>query len=224
MRYDKCELLGFDIRLCPEDYVEALWDRKMRDIHLLSPEINWPLSVDTMIWPSLFRYFRDCSIHSYFQFNEAIDVTPRNTRHSALELWSSLDEMKNYYLGQKDMAPKNGISIAIILLLRDKSLQSDEFWNTVLDPPLSIDALPKNWLFLGYDVADRDMISGLSNCGYDPNEKNLLQKTWSARLNEYGLLITLEDAVEFQKVSENRVPEHKPFYVYALWRAPDMMP
>ena len=99
---DKYELLGFDIRLSPGDYVEVLWDQERRDIHLLKPDIAWPLSVDIMVWPSFFCYSRDRPGPAYFQFNEAIDITPRNTRHLALELWSNLDEMRAYFFNQKN--------------------------------------------------------------------------------------------------------------------------
>lgn len=216
---DKYELLGFDIRLSSEDYIGVFLDQERRDLHLIKPDISWPLSVDIMVWPSFFCYDRDRSGPAYFQFNGTIDITPHNTRHLALELWSNLDEMRSYFLKQKNKLTKKWFQLAIVLR-RDNFLQSDDFWRAVLDPPLSIDKLPKDWLFLGYDIADRDMISGLSNCGYDAKEKYLIQKTWSSRLNEYGLLKNLEDAMQFKNLSNQRVPEHKPFYVYGLFRDP----
>jgi hypothetical protein len=86
-------------------------------------------------------------------------------------------------------------------------------------------ALPKNvdfkdWVFLGYDVTD-SMYSGLVNCGYTEDEKPILQETWVPRLNEYGLLRNLEDAVEFKEMTNKRVPEHAPFFVYKLFRDPN---
>lgn len=217
MNNDERLFLGFDIRLKPEDYIKVFWDQKRRDMHLLASNIVWPLSVDIMVWPSVFLYHRRHS-PPYFQFKEAIVVSPQNTRQEALGLWTDLDEMKDTFYKHKNKLIQNVIPLAIVLV-SDASLWSDEFWHAVLNPILSINKLPLKWQFLGYDVADRDMISGLSNCGYESDRKELLQKTWSFRLNEYGLIKNLEDAIEFKELSDKRIPEHAPFYVYELWRA-----
>lgn len=47
-------LLGFDVRLHREDYVDSTWNEERRNSFLLSPKIKWPLSVDTLVWPSAF--------------------------------------------------------------------------------------------------------------------------------------------------------------------------
>lgn len=210
------ELLGFDIRLCANDYVDARWSRSGRDLYLLQPTTAWPLSVDQMVWPSLFRYSKDRG-PGYLDIEGVIDVTPRSTRDSALELWSSLDEMKAYVM-QQPADPRRGLEIAVTLLA-DEAALSREYWRAVLDPPLSPNEPPTGWELLGYDVADEYMLSGLTNCGYSEHEKPSLEKTWANRLNEFGLLTTLEDATEFKKVSDHRVAEHKPFFVYGLFCA-----
>lgn len=214
------ELLGFDIRLTPKVYVNQLWDHERRTRYLLRPEIKWPLSVDQMAWPSFFRYNRYQMGPAYFQFDGMIDITPNSTRHLALELWPDLDKMKVYFLKQRSTQEKNGIQIAV-LLVANESLFLDEYWSAVLDPALSLNNLPKEWLLLGYDVADRYMISGLTNCGYDDNEKILLQKRWGSLINEYGLIKTLDDAVSFKRVCNKRVQTHYPFYVYGLFQNPE---
>jgi hypothetical protein len=38
------------------------------------------------------------------------------------------------------------------------------------------------------------------------------------RINDFGLLQTQEDAVAFMEISNLRVPEHAPFWVYGLYR------
>ena len=88
------ELLGFDIRLRPEHCVEKLWNQERRVTYLLLPEGKWPLSVDKMVWPSLFRYPTDLIEQSYLQFDETIEVKAINTRHRALELWLDIEERK----------------------------------------------------------------------------------------------------------------------------------
>jgi hypothetical protein len=86
-----------------------------------------------------------------------------------------------------------------------------------LDPTVP-DRIPEGSTLLGYDVADAGRISGLSNCGYTEGEVRAMGPVWADRLNSFGLLSTLEDAVAFRQQCDQRVPEHAPFWVYALWR------
>jgi len=75
------------------------------------------------------------------------------------------------------------------------------------------------WDFLGFDVAD-GTTSGLSNCGYDEHQLAGLRRVWAPRLNHHGLFRELTDALAFRWLTNKRVPEHAPFYVYALWVVP----
>ena len=72
-------------------------------------------------------------------------------------------------------------------------------------------------MLLGYDVADVGFWSGLSNCGYT-EEAATLRPEWRNRINQYGLLQNHKDAFEFMEISNRRVPEHSPFWVYGLRR------
>ena len=69
-------------------------------------------------------------------------------------------------------------------------------------------------------MADASWISGLANCGYTSAAIDKLAPVWASRLNPFGLLPTPEDADEFRTVSDARVPDHAPFWIYALWRLP----
>jgi hypothetical protein len=75
--------------------------------------------------------------------------------------------------------------------------------------------------FLGYDVADAGFWSGLSNCGYDEVDLSALRQEWARRINDQGLLITMSDALEFKELSNIRVSEHAPFWVYGIHRLTD---
>ena len=59
--------------------------------------------------------------------------------------------------------------------------------------------------------------SGLSNCGYTDAGAASLRSQWAGLLNEHHLLGDLEKAFEFRDLSERRVPEHTPFFVFGLW-------
>jgi len=71
---------------------------------------------------------------------------------------------------------------------------------------------------LGYDIADDVFLSGLSNCGYTDEEKTALRSTWASRLNRFHLFDQADVAFEFKTLTEARVPEHAPFFVFGIYR------
>ncbi len=71
---------------------------------------------------------------------------------------------------------------------------------------------------LGYDVADYDLLSGLTNCGYSPEEAASLAPIWAPLLNEWHLFGNPGDAMAYADVTEKRVPEHAPFYAYGIYQ------
>jgi len=70
----------------------------------------------------------------------------------------------------------------------------------------------------GYDVADYWQLSGLTNCGYSPEEAASLAPVWAPRLNEWHLFDNPDDAEAYADVTEKRVPEHAPFYAYGIYQ------
>jgi hypothetical protein len=211
------ELIGFDTRLKAEDYLDRAWTHEKRSMHLLNSEIFWPLSVDLMVWPSIFKYSSTQVGPIRINMDGLIDVESISTRHSALVLWPSLADMNNC-LGSSQIN-LCGIKIAITLHAEKEAL-SNEYWRAVLYPPLSINDLPKDWRLIGHDIADHDMISGLSNCGYNAEDAASLRNIWKSRINEHGLFDSFDDAMAFKDLTEKRVPSHSPFYIYSLFREP----
>jgi hypothetical protein len=207
------ELLGFDIRFNCNDYVDIFLTEEFRDNYLLNRNIQWPLSVDTMIWPS---YFSFSGYLSGFRTDEMIDVNPLSTRQEALRLWENHNEMKTVFSQRFGQNEKKGVQVAVILLAENPR-STNEYWHAVLDPPMILNDIPKEWQLLGHDVADEYMTSGLSNCGYKEEDRKTLEKKWSQCLNKYGLIRNLDDALRFLQVTDRRVPEHAPFYVYVLY-------
>jgi hypothetical protein len=72
------------------------------------------------------------------------------------------------------------------------------------------------WHCLGYDVCDKSGTSGLTNCGYEEGDRNVVAG-FATRVNEHHLFRTIEDADAFRDVSDRRVPEHAPFGVLAIY-------
>jgi hypothetical protein len=74
------------------------------------------------------------------------------------------------------------------------------------------------YTFLGFDISDWGLISGLSNCGLDPDETLTgYRHQWGPRLNRHHLFDNYNDAHRFTGFSDRRVPEHAPFFVFGLW-------
>jgi hypothetical protein len=71
---------------------------------------------------------------------------------------------------------------------------------------------------LGYDVADYDLLGGLTNCGYTPEEAASLAPVWAPLLNELHLFGNPDDATAYAAVTAQRVPEHAPFFGYGIYQ------
>jgi len=214
-------LIQFDVRLHKADYLDAYWDNKQRDSFLLRPDIEWPLSVDSLVWPSVFfsRIFADVAELQ----RGSIEVAPETDDG---KYWLNLEQMKSHYEAHKKSGGR-GVGVGIHVF-SENSLTGDVIPYTI-KPGIACAMIlgntvpsecPADSELLGYDVADASRISGLSNCGYTPDELEQLRPLWVPRINGFGLLTTLQDAVEFRELCDTRVPEHSPFWVYDIWRLP----
>jgi hypothetical protein len=205
-------VIGFDTRRHPEQYVSTLWNADRRERFLLAPGARWPLSVDTLVWPSVFAPHGPMSEEQkqLIGLEHALDITDACVVD---DLWINLERMRHRYQREAPI-DLHGIEI-VVRLVRDSRRapgHAEIAW-------LEHDVLPaalSDGRSLGYDVADGALISGLSNCGYERAEKRSLQPVWSTKLNEHGLLRELEDAERFKTVTDMRVPEHAPFSVFEL--------
>jgi hypothetical protein len=207
-------LVGFDIRLSAEQYVELWWDQKHRDEYLLRPDTPWPLSVDGLVWPSMFRVAKLDSLPDLAPY--VIDLAP-----GRFPDFADLEQLKKI----REMSGKSGGIILAIELFTEKVPEGEHityeragitygFETPATNPAF----LPRLTEFLGFDVADAGHISGLSNCGYKQEEKDRLAEQWGKRLNKHGLLPSLGDAVEFREMTNARVPEHAPFWIFGMHR------
>ena len=210
--------MEFDVRTAKAQYVARHWLRHSRAEYLLRPDIEWPLSVDTFVWPSVFfsQIFRNPAFESY----STIEVDPDVHQQFRLDL----DRMRDFYHSHRALAP-DGVFVGIELL----SERTAEGPAIPYELPEGIQCgiwleqtvparLPDGSTLLGYDVADAARLSGLSNCGYTEEEIRDLSPVWAKRLNSFGLFSSLDDAVAFRELSDRRVVEHAPFWVYGLWR------
>jgi hypothetical protein len=108
---------------------------------------------------------------------------------------------------------ESGIRVALTLSIERPSNcdREQKHWAAVAR------SMPSPTKFLGYDVADIGRISGLSNCAYVPDEREALRSEWGPKLNDHHLFTQLEPARAFRRLTDARVPEHAPFYVYGIY-------
>jgi len=205
-------LLGFDIRLALEDYATTLWSRRRREIYLLNPDVDRPLSVDNAVWPSFFRF---PALISNGVAPHPLTTIQAEAEYIDHELWLDVSRMRRCFADSASNSSR-GMEIGIELIARP-DLTSDQFGSSILEKSTAPSELPTESKLLGYDVADASLLSGLSNCSYSDEERLTLGRKWSAKLNEHGLFADLDSALEYKKITDVRVAEHAPFWVFSLY-------
>jgi hypothetical protein len=124
----------------------------------------------------------------------------------AAQLWPNLPDL---------LAAAHPLDQTVAVVVRITALEQDE------ETPCNLDLSGSPFerqIVLGYDVADYDLLSGLTNCGYSPEEAASLAPVWAPRLNERQLFTDPHDATAYVAITEQRVPEHAPFYAYGLYQ------
>lgn len=208
-------LLGFDAREMWLD-VGQIWGASRRRQYLLREDVRKPLAVDTMVWPSLFGEGLPEFEREALGLN---DVDPPAWRGPNQNLWQDLQKMRTYLASLKGATEKARWIIGVSWFSDDGvSKQSTS------GGPYLLDSLPStpaaDWKLLGFDIADSGFVSGLSNCGYLDAERVEARKRWGYHLNEFHLIDDLKHAFAFRDFSNQRVPEHAPFFVYGVWLLP----
>ncbi len=203
-------LLGFDAR---ERFLEPVrtWTPARRGTYLLREDVQKPLSVDAAVWPSLFGHGLPDSERTRLGL-EALPLP--GWRGPNQELWDSLSRMQS---ALEPLAAEAHWTVAVSWVSVEGFSESRAGagpYREKMEP----EAVSADWTLLGFDVADAGFISGLSNCGYTPEEAAGLRATWASALNAHHLFDDLEKALAFRELTEARVPEHAPFFVYALRR------
>jgi hypothetical protein len=174
-------LIEFDIRVAPERIPSHPEDDRYRAEFLLRPDVRWPMSVDGMIWPSVF-FLEQCRdpLHEY-------GTVPIDQVREEAWPWLNLAKMRGWPVGRarRSCTPSGRRHPPGVRRRgRRPDQRPDELW-------------------------------------IHPEEIASWRPKWGPRLNDRGLLCTLEEAVAFREATDHRVEEHAPFWVYALWQLPE---
>jgi hypothetical protein len=199
-------VLGFDARLT----VAPEWDAQRRAEYLLRGEVAVPASIDATVWPSVFGPGA---------------INPPDWTGMFSDLWDDLSALRLFLREQPDCADHRLVAFTVHVR-RDGGLA--EFMdahgprrNDGTDPQPFAEPTPAiraaSWTLLGYDLCGTFWVGGLSNCGYEPDERAGLAQMWGERLNEWHLCRSLEDAEALRAITDVRVPEHAPFVICGVW-------
>jgi hypothetical protein len=189
-------LLGFDARV-PGGGDPEEWDADRREGFLRRADVRSVRSVDVMVWPSLFDREAGAGreLPAWKGPNDG--------------LWDDLSALK----GHLPDAPAYWLVGVSVLCHR-------KFGGPL--PPYLTETQPAEpeggWTFLGWDVADAYRLSGLSNCGIPSGQTESERSRWAGALNEHHLFMQANAASAFRRQCDRTVAEHRPFFVYGLWR------
>jgi hypothetical protein len=130
-----------------------------------------------------------------------------------LNLWSGVAEILAVYPEAASEEPGAPIVIEVGAI---PDPQSAGYWKAVIEGFVQPEAYTTD--SLGYDVADRYHLSGLSNCGLSAEEIGVVRKQFAAHINPFGLFSDPLVAADFRASCGQLVPEHAPFCVYRIRR------
>jgi hypothetical protein len=190
-------ILGFDAR-APAARERVASGPLSWDSFLLR-EVSAPLSVDTLVWPSLVE-----------KGDRPQWIGPN------ADLWEDLEVLRQF-VAASSFAKEPHWLVAVT----GHSADGFDGWaprGLHLErtrPPHRND----EWELIGYDVTDGG-VSGLMNCGYLVEDKMKLAPVWAPKLNQHHLFTDVRDALAFLPVTEQRVAEHAPFFVFGIWKIP----
>ncbi len=201
-------LLGFDARLTDHDNEPLPED--MRRQYLLRPEILRPLSVDPHIWPAPFN--------SRVSFGISIDWSKKvreDTFHFGL--WSDL-----YGLVKRLEELQSMPQIIAVELWAPIELTVADYPSELIYADLLPSVVPPTAELLGFDVADSGLWSGLSNCGYTKEEFLQLAPVWGPKINDLGLLRTLDESIVFRDITNCVWQLHLAHFGSLIWPTPGL--
>ena len=210
----KPQLLGYDIRVATSTVIEREWNATRREQYLLRPEIFCPVSVDKAVLTSVFEF----DVSDTRSSSGKIVLHPADFHQQALGLWRERRDMEQKAISEKGKLGSQLLKVLAITLGEEDRVARNQYWREFFSETVVAEELDAPWEFGGFDVADRYLTSGLSNCGLG-DELKALRGEWATSVNDQGLFSTLEMAVKYREFLGSRVPVHAPFCVYGIhWR------
>jgi hypothetical protein len=196
-------VLGYDARE-PATDVARDWTPERRAGFLLRRDVRRPLSTDRLVW-GLWHCFPGSDHYNGVQYEP----------YPWTDLAAMRAEIESVRCGERGPT-----EMAISLVVEDgvevDRVLADEWADWVA--PEALGVVQGQWRRAGYDVSDGAFLSGLMNCGYTEEDRlEELRRVWADRLNAHGLFSSVRDALGFRPLTDARVREHAPFYVFGVY-------
>lgn len=208
-----------------------------RETYLINPNIEFPLTVNRYIWRSYFSYFNELNIYtdennishpSHPMHKILIEIEPKGFMHEIFKAWQDFDEMDTCFYNKYHKEDKRGVHIAVAVMLEDALLEDSKgFWGSILGTRKPLKSISSKWKLLGYDIADNMMHSALCSYPFDAKMREPVEKEWVHRVNKYGLMSNLDDALNYVKWANVEMRdaelaakgdlEHTPFQVFGIY-------
>ena len=202
-------MVGFDAREMQTDFAE-MWSSDRQALYLLRTNLNKPLSTDDMVWVRLFRSAKSDlpawvwePVFPNARIELPVWVGPRH------DLWENLEAMQAFM--REHQAALDGMQYWTIAITQCVSPEESPDWYPIVPPEVA-----PEWSFLGYDVSDYYLLSGLMNCGYRAEDGDL-KAQWADKLNHYHLFDKMDDALEFARLRGGQIKEHAPFFAFGIY-------
>jgi hypothetical protein len=206
------EVLGFDFRFNSSWYADE-WPADRRAEYLINPRVESPLSVDTLVWPSVFDVPAESMILRNPLAPLLLEPDLEDYRQQAFGLWSSADKMAATVIAGGASARGSAIAIEIIT---NSGLLHDEGWHDRIGHVSACTPSNVDWPRVGFDVADIDLVSALSNPTWPLEDETDFRFEWIGRVNRHGLLRDLDSAVEFASQMSRKAPAETRLFVFRL--------
>lgn len=197
-------ILGYGARTL-DPALEGLWDTRRRETFLLRPDVRVPLSVDVLVWPSVFTPL----------------ASPRDLITAAQGFQAIERDLASFKKQLRDRTPASPYSVVAITLPdidQGSSSELDSLRQYVaVTSPAVVDV---GMVKLGYDVADASLMSALMNCAPPPDKVLAQRREWVPSIKDYHLFADVDAAGRFRDAADRRVPDHAPFFVFGMYRLP----
>jgi hypothetical protein len=213
-------LLGFDARQAPQPGAPT-WTEERRWQFLLRLDVAAPCSIDRRVWASVFDLHADLR-PAYTGIWEEVWEDLRGLEACVTQAAGGLGAfwivafalMRHVWSREQQAALEQFLGF-----LKAGDAQGAARIAARTGGICTPDTVAPNWSLLGYDVADLGLTSGLTNMGFLPgvDDVDALRLRWRPHINASHLFDDLSQAIEFKNFSNQRVPEHAPFFVYGLW-------
>jgi hypothetical protein len=201
------QIIGFDAREMWQDF-NSSWPPGRKESMLIRQDITKPLSTETYLWPSVFDILEREENGAITLYEDSrLKRLPWTGNLGHWEDLSKLQENLNAGWGEEW---ERCWLIAVTVLLQPASPDEQAYWATQLRSTVPA-TLDETWQFLGFDVADAYLRSGLMGCGHAASDGKYIPF-----LNTYHLLSDLAQALQYKDKMNLGNTQHAPYYIYGL--------